>query len=75
LLLVEDTFAPGQIESAVRLMIKYRDVQMDLTLVHLAERLGAPSVLTLDERGFRTYRFGGKRRFHLVLQDGPVRGS
>jgi predicted nucleic acid-binding protein len=36
------------------------------TLVLLANELGAGDILTLDERGFRTYRFGGSRRFNLV---------
>lgn len=42
----------------------------DATLSLLAERLATPSILTLDERGFRTFRFAGKRHFRLVLQDG-----
>lgn len=42
----------------------------DATLVLLAERLGTRGILTLDERGFRTFRFAGKKHFRLVLQDG-----
>jgi len=38
----------------------------DATLVLLADELGTGDVVTLDERGFRTYRFRGSRRFNLV---------
>jgi hypothetical protein len=38
----------------------------DATLVLLADELGAGDILTLDQRGFRTYRFRGSRRFNLV---------
>jgi predicted nucleic acid-binding protein len=38
----------------------------DATLVLLANDLGTGDILTLDERGFRTYRFRGSRRFNLV---------
>lgn len=33
------------------------------------QRLSSPSILTLDERGFRAFRFAGKQHFRLVLQD------
>jgi predicted nucleic acid-binding protein len=70
---IDDTFAPALLEAAVTLMARYTDTPMDFadaTLVLLAERLGTPDILTLDERGFRTFRFAGKRHFRLVLQDG-----
>jgi hypothetical protein len=35
----------------------------DATLVVLAEELETDQVVTLDERGFRTYRFGPDRAF------------
>ncbi len=69
---IEDCFLQNQIDAAAELMVRYRDTPMDFadaTLVLLAERLGIPNVLTLDERGFRTFRFAGKRSFKLTLQD------
>lgn len=69
---VEDAFAQNRIDEAVSLMARYQDIPMDFadaTLVQLAERLATPNILTLDERGFRTFRFSGKRHFKLVLQD------
>jgi len=53
---------------AEALVAKYRDVPMDLVdalLVALAEERGARDILTLDARGFRTYRIGGRGRFRL----------
>lgn len=72
LVAIDGTFAQSRLDTAVELMARYRDTPMDFadaTLVLLAERLGPPNVLTLDERGFRTFRFSGKRHFRLVLQD------
>lgn len=59
-----------QLESAARLMRKYADVPMDFadaTLVLLAQELVVADILTLDRRGFSTFRFGGHKRFQLVL--------
>lgn len=70
---IEDTFAPARLEAAVTLMARYADTPMDFadaTLVLLAERLGTQNILTLDERGFRTFRFARRRHFRLVFQDG-----
>lgn len=70
---VDDAFAQSRLDAAVGLMARYRDTPMDFadaTLVLLAERLVTPNILTLDERGFRTFRLAEKRRFRLVLQDG-----
>lgn len=72
LVVVDDAFALTRIDEAVGLMARYSDIPMDFadaTLVLLAERLATPNILTLDERGFRTFRFSGKRHFRLVLQD------
>jgi predicted nucleic acid-binding protein len=44
----------------------------DATLVVLAEELETDQVVTLDERGFRTYRFGPDRAFRLLLQEGAA---
>ena len=74
LVVIDETFAQNRLDAAVALMARYRDTPMDFadaTLVLLAERLATPNVLTLDERGFRTFRFSGKRHFRLVLQDPP----
>lgn len=49
-------------------MAGYEDVPMDLVdalLVALAEEAQVFDVLTLDARGFRTYRATGDRRFTL----------
>ncbi len=54
---------------AAALMERYRDVPMDFadaTLVVLAEELRTDQVLTLDRRGFSTYRVHGKRAFHIL---------
>jgi len=56
-------------QRAINLMRKYRDVPMDLVdalLVAVAEERGVESVLTLDQRGFRTYRLHGRRRFSIL---------
>lgn len=68
-----DCFRPPTLKAAAILMERYADTPMDFadaTLVLLAGELGTNRVLTLDERGFRTYRHGRNRSFQLVLQDG-----
>ena len=73
LVTVDDAFAQSRIDEAVGLMARYQDIPMDFadaTLVLLAERLATPNILTLDERGFCTFRFSAKRYFNLVLQNG-----
>jgi hypothetical protein len=67
---IRDCFSPAQLRAAARLMKKYADTPMDFadaTLVLLAEETGLDRIVTLDERGFRTYRFRATRRFQLVL--------
>ncbi|MEX0325796.1 MAG: type II toxin-antitoxin system VapC family toxin [Puniceicoccaceae bacterium] len=67
-----DIFAPAGLETCSRLMRTYADTPMDFadaTLVLAATMLNLPDILTLDERGFRTYRFGRKQAFRLFLQD------
>lgn len=67
-----DCFQPTRLHEAADLMRRYADTPMDFadaTLVVLAAELETKQVLTLDERGFRTYRCGRKASFHLVLQD------
>lgn len=56
-------------QRAVELMQKYRDVPMDLVdalLVAVAEERDLVRILTLDERGFRTYRVRGRKPFSLL---------
>jgi uncharacterized protein len=67
---IRDCFGAADLRSAAKLMAKYVDAPMDFadaTLVLLAETTGCEQVLTLDRRGFSTYRFRGARRFRLVL--------
>lgn len=50
------------------LMRKYRNIPMDFadaTLVVLAEELAVARVLSLDHRGFGTYRIRGRRPFEI----------
>ena len=63
-------FGAPQLLAAARLMRKYADVPMDFadaSLVLLADETGCSDVLTLDERGFRAYRYRGKNRFTLQV--------
>jgi predicted nucleic acid-binding protein len=51
------------------LMARYPDTPMDFadaTLVALAEDLGIGRVLTLDRRGFTTYRWRTNKRFTIL---------
>ena len=60
----------SSIAKAVKLMSKYADLPMDFadaTLVLLAESLRLNQIITLDKRGFKTYRIRSKGRFQLVL--------
>jgi hypothetical protein len=67
---VRDAFSAEALRTAVRLMSKYADIPMDFpdaTLVWAAELSGTDRVLTLDQRGFSSFRFGNNRRFRLLL--------
>ncbi len=67
---VYDLCRPPELSEAVTLMEKYADTPMDFadaTLVLLAEGLNVHEVLTLDRRGFSTYRTRQRRPFVLVL--------
>jgi predicted nucleic acid-binding protein len=67
---VRDVFSPEALAAAVRLMTKYADTPMDFpdaTLVWIAEQTGTDDILTLDRRGFSSFRFGKNRRFKLLL--------
>jgi predicted nucleic acid-binding protein len=67
---VADVEQPAEVLAAALLMRKYADTPMDFadaTLVALAEQLDVADILTLDRRGFRTYRTSTGRKFRLVL--------
>jgi predicted nucleic acid-binding protein len=73
-LLLEDVFQLPMLDRATNLMARYPNVFMDFadaTLVVLAENLNTPNILTLDERGFRTFRYRRNKLFRLLLQDQP----
>lgn len=56
-------------QRAVALMDKYHDVPMDFVdglLVTVAEERNVRDVLTLDRRGFETYRPNGRDRFRIL---------
>lgn len=60
---------PEIIEIALRRMETYRSVPMDLVdglLVAVAEEQGLHEVLTLDRRGFNTYRLKGRKAFSIL---------
>lgn len=65
------TLIPQSTESLLRasiLMEKYKNVPMDFadaTLVSLAEEMDVFEILTLDRRGFDTYRIRGKTAFKI----------
>jgi len=71
-LLVYEYTHPLQLNDAVRLMGKYSDTPMDFadaTLVMLADELDTTEILTLDRRGFSTYRTSRGKSFKLVLDN------
>lgn len=70
---VYDLSRPPELHEAVSLMEKYADTPMDFadaTLVLLAEALQVREVLTLDRRGFSTYRTRKRHAFRLALDLG-----
>jgi hypothetical protein len=74
---VADFTQPAALARAATLMTRYANVPMDFadaTLVLLAEQQGVFDVLTLDRRGFSTYRARGKRALRLVLEEGGRAG-
>jgi hypothetical protein len=67
---VHDFTDPAVLREVVTLMERYANVPMDFadaTLVLLAEALGVHDVLTLDRRGFSTFRTRKGRTLRLVL--------
>lgn len=58
----------ARLRRAATLMDTYRGIPMDLVdalLVVAAEELDVNEILTLDTRGFRAYRIGGRRAFRM----------
>ena len=58
-----------RLRRAATLMDSYRNVPMDLVdalLVVAAEELEISHILSLDVRGFRTYRIGGRQAFQML---------
>ncbi|GJL55991.1 MAG: pilus biogenesis protein [Nitrospirales bacterium] len=67
---VYDFSQPSELYEASLLMEKYADTPMDYadaTLIILAQGLGVTDIVTLDRRGFSTYRTQRRRSLHLVL--------
>jgi predicted nucleic acid-binding protein len=67
---IAESTQPRQVLAAAELMSKYADTPMDFadaTLVLLAEELAVMDILTLDRRGFSTYRTAKGKAFRLVL--------
>ena len=65
-----DCAQPAQLRSAAALMRKYAETPMDFadaSLVVLGDRMGVSDILTLDRRGFSTYRMSRGKAFRLVL--------
>ena len=73
---VRDCFSFEGLATAVRLMNKYADTPMDFsdaTLLWVAEQTGTENVLTLDRRGFSSFRFGRNRRCWINDDQEPSR--
>ncbi len=67
---IYDLSRPPELLEAVALMEKFADTPMDFadaTLVLLAEALNVHQILTLDRRGFSSYRTRRRRHLQLVL--------
>ena len=68
---VFDLSQPNALREAAALMEKYADTPMDYadaTLLLLAEQLGIVDILTLDRRGFSTYRTRQNKPLKQVLE-------
>jgi uncharacterized protein len=67
-----DCFSLEILRSAEKLVTAYADTPMDFadaTLVLAAERYGIGEIATLDQRGFRSFRYGRNKSFRLLLQE------
>jgi hypothetical protein len=66
---VAEASDPKMVLGAADLMARYADTPMDFadaTLVQLADTVGVVDILTLDRRGFSTYRTTKGKAFRLV---------
>ncbi len=75
--IVEST-RPQQVLAAAELMSKYFDTPMDFadaTLVLLAQEVGVTDILTLDRRGFSTYKTAKGKAFRLLLAASKAKSS
>ena len=64
--------ADGDLAALETLMHRYADRPMDFadaTLVHVAEREGLNTILTIDHNDFEAYRIGRKAKFRIL----PIR--
>jgi predicted nucleic acid-binding protein len=67
-----ESFDAADIETARTVMERYAGLRIgiaDASIVVLAERHRLRDVLTLDERHFRTLRFGRRQRFRILPAD------
>jgi hypothetical protein len=66
------TVAPieeAELSALHTLMTRYADRPMDFadaSLVHVAEREGISTILTIDHDDFETYRIGRNKRFRIL---------
>jgi len=68
---VFDLAQPAELRAAAALMERYSDTPMDYadaTLVLLAQALQIREIVTLDRRGFSTYRAASRTAFRLMLE-------
>lgn len=59
----------GDLRALDTLMHRYADRPMDFadaTLVHVAEREGLRTILTIDHSDFETYRIGRRAKFRIL---------
>jgi uncharacterized protein len=66
---IAEVSEPKMVLVAADLMASYADTPMDFadaTLVQLADAVGVIDILTLDRRGFSTYRTAKGKAFRLV---------
>jgi predicted nucleic acid-binding protein len=63
------TITDAELAAAQMLMHRYADRPMefaDATLVHVAEREGLRTILTVDHSDFGTYRIGRSAKFRIL---------
>ena len=59
----------ASLQRVAALMERYRNVPMDFadaTLVHVADREGLRTILTIDHSDFETYRIGRSAKFRIL---------